>query len=395
MPLRAGSVDANGLWRTTRNTPGGLFDGDAGTAGLAATLTHTPPPVTTSAWGLWPTAIVAVTRSVRGSTRDTVPSPLLATHTDPSPKATPRGRLPTPIVVVTERVVGLIRTSVSASVSATQTAPAPTAIPLAPGPTGMTVDTLPVESIRETVPSVASATHVAPSPIAIPLGSLPTSIRETLAPPSAIRTTSAEASLATHATPPPTASAFGLSPADGISATRTVLTTDLNVGSMRAATPRVESTVHNADESAATPSTSPNETVPTTRRDAGSRFEIEWSTVFATHTPPTPAAMLSGPTPTDVSSSTRSETGLMTATEFATAVIVPLRWALMIRTAATATTIRPSPTIAAIRTDDRQRLAPRPAARRPGTPPAPLTAAGSTAVPSWPGARGARSSSRS
>src|SRR5215475_9420001 len=121
----AGSVDANGPLRTTRNTPGWLPDGDGETGGLAATLTHTPPAVATSAWGLWPTRIVALTRSVRGSTRETVPSPLLATHTDPSPQATLRGRLPTTIVVVTESVLGSIRTSVLASGSTTHSEPPP------------------------------------------------------------------------------------------------------------------------------------------------------------------------------------------------------------------------------------------------------------------------------
>src|SRR2546423_506465 len=144
----AGSVDPNGLLRTTRNTPGGLPDGDSWTAGRAATLTHTSSAVATSAWGDWPTRIVALTRSVRGSTRETVPSPLLATHTDPSPQATLRGRLPTAIVVFTESVLGSIRTTLSANGSATHTAASPTAMPLAPGPTGITADTPLAGSIR-------------------------------------------------------------------------------------------------------------------------------------------------------------------------------------------------------------------------------------------------------
>ena len=261
-----------------------------------------------------------MTRSVPGSTRATVPLPLLATHTDPAPKATPRGLLPTPIVVVTDPVAGSIRVSVSARVFATQTLPAPTAIPLAPGPTGMTAVTAPLESILDTVSSASSATHVPPSPIAIPLGSLPTSILESFSPPAAIRTTW-DALLATHVTPSPTAITLGLPPVNTRSPSTTRSTTSLKVGSTREATPRVESSVHNARESAATASTLP----PTGRlrrtvRDVGLMFEIVWSSVLATHTPPMPAVMLSGATPTGVSATTRSVWGSMTATEFAAAV---------------------------------------------------------------------------
>jgi hypothetical protein len=91
-------------------------------------------------------------------------------------------------------------------------------------------------------------------------------------------------------------------------------------------------------------------------------FEIEWSSVFATHTPPAPAVMLPGATPTDVCAMTRFARGSMTATEFASAVTPPPGWALLIRTAATATTIRPSEALAAIRTTDRERLSARPLA---------------------------------
>src|ERR1700727_4000208 len=108
LSARPGSIDENGCSPAIRNTPAGVPDGDLPAAARAATETHTLPAVTTSAWGLWPTGIVAVTRSLCGSTRDTVPSPLLATHTDPSPNATPWGRLPTLIVVLTDSVVGSI-----------------------------------------------------------------------------------------------------------------------------------------------------------------------------------------------------------------------------------------------------------------------------------------------
>ena len=49
-------------------------------------------------------------------------------------------------------------------------------------------------------------------------------------------------------------------------------------------------------------------------------FEIVWSSVLATHTPPMPAVMLSGATPTGVSATTRFAWGSITATEFAAAV---------------------------------------------------------------------------
>ena len=129
-------------------------------------------------------------------------------------------------------------------------------------------------SIRDTVPSKSSATHVARSPVAIPRGSLPTSIRETLAP-APIRKT-ADALLATHVAPSLTAIAFGLLLTPARSPTATVRSTLLKVGSTRNATPRVESTIQSARESAATLSTvSPNPSAPTTVRDAGSICETE------------------------------------------------------------------------------------------------------------------------
>ena len=57
------------------------------------------------------------------------------TQTDSSPTATPRGSPPTRIVATTRRVTGSIRETVPSSVFATQTAPAPAAMPLAPRPT--------------------------------------------------------------------------------------------------------------------------------------------------------------------------------------------------------------------------------------------------------------------
>ena len=97
--------------------------------------------------------------------------------------------------------------------------------------------------------------------------------------------------------------------------------TDLNVGSMRDATPRVESTAHSAPGSAATASTlPPTGTTRMTLRDRGSMFEIVWSSVLTTQTPSTPAATPAGAAPTGVSATTRFAWGSMTATEFAAAV---------------------------------------------------------------------------
>ena len=58
---------------------------------------------------------------------------------------------------------------------------------------------------------------------------------------------------------------------------------------MRATTPRVEldDPPERSSGRRVPPSTLPKESVRTTERDAGSMFEIEWSSVFATHTPPT------------------------------------------------------------------------------------------------------------
>src|SRR5919198_841338 len=54
-------------------------------------------PVTASAIGLPPTGMVAVTRSVRRSTRDTVPLLELATHTEPFQKASEAGAQTKPL----------------------------------------------------------------------------------------------------------------------------------------------------------------------------------------------------------------------------------------------------------------------------------------------------------
>ena len=174
--------------------------------GLAATLTRTAPAVTTNSCGLCPTRIVATTRSVRGSMRETVhrrcspPTPTRPRrrrHWGGSHRDRRRDRVGAgidPHHAVSQCVRDPHRTTANRD-------------PLAPGPTGITLNTRPAALIRDTVSSAASATHVAPSPITI--RSALAGIDPNAGPLPGIRTTW-ETSFATHATPPPTASGLGL-----------------------------------------------------------------------------------------------------------------------------------------------------------------------------------------
>ena len=136
-----------------RTRPGAQFAaGNAPRVVPSATLTQTEPSCTATPWGVPSSARVAVTSSVRGSMRLTVPFARFATQTSSSPKAicvTPR---PSATVRSTGLGPGAIRHTTPSYGSVAQTYPAPTAIPtrLEVG-TGMTCATLFVPgSIRAT-----------------------------------------------------------------------------------------------------------------------------------------------------------------------------------------------------------------------------------------------------
>src|SRR5438477_523591 len=75
--------------------------------------------------------------SVAVSSRDTVPSRLLATHTESDDAATARGPFPTRIEPTTSLESGSIRETVPPVLSATHTAPRATATATGDPPTGM------------------------------------------------------------------------------------------------------------------------------------------------------------------------------------------------------------------------------------------------------------------
>ena len=80
-----------------------------------------------------PTWMVAITRFVDGSMRETLGPPLLPTHTAPGDTAIPKGRDPTLIVAVTSFVCGSMRETVSSVTCVSQTAPLPAAASPHPG----------------------------------------------------------------------------------------------------------------------------------------------------------------------------------------------------------------------------------------------------------------------
>src|SRR3954451_12843707 len=75
-----------------------------------------------------PTRMVATTRLVAGSIRETLGPPAFATHTASGSTAIPSGLEPTWMVAVTLFVAGSIRVTVSSDGLESQTAPSPAAI---------------------------------------------------------------------------------------------------------------------------------------------------------------------------------------------------------------------------------------------------------------------------
>src|ERR1700743_322487 len=86
--------------------------------------------------------MVATTRLVLGSTRETVPSPWFRVQTEPRPTARKRGFGPTLMVVVTRLVLGSTRVKVLPAVLVTQTAPSPYSAAKEPGGTAMSATAL-------------------------------------------------------------------------------------------------------------------------------------------------------------------------------------------------------------------------------------------------------------
>ena len=74
-----------------------------------------------------PTGMVATTRFVAGSIRETLGPPAVATHTAPGETAIPSGLGPTWMVAVTLFVEGSMRVTVSSDGLESQTAPSPAA----------------------------------------------------------------------------------------------------------------------------------------------------------------------------------------------------------------------------------------------------------------------------
>jgi hypothetical protein len=294
--MSAGSVELKSLPWTIRTVPPAR---DGGETEPVWTVTQTRPADTVRLSGESPTAMVATTRSLRGSMRDTVPSRLLATQTAPAPTAIPVGPAPTGMVVMPAPVAGSMRVTVPSAVLATQTAPAPTASALAPSPTGVVFVTTPARSMRETVSSRSSTTHVAPSPSASAAGSLPTSVLVTApAPPGTCATAAKPVDAQIELTP----AAMGLGAvldAPNRLPTRTRRTTLRKVGSMRSAMPSGASIVHRALPSVVSASTLvPVCIVRTTCALCASICEMELSSRFATQIPSALAEMSAGRTPT-------------------------------------------------------------------------------------------------
>jgi hypothetical protein len=119
--------------------------------------------------------MVATTLFVRGSMRETVPSPLFATQTLPAPYAIPTGARPTVMAVATGPVSQAMRETVSLAVLVTHTAPPPTATPLGCKPTviGATLGLFVEGSMRVTLESSQFAIQTDPNPSAIAAGWVP------------------------------------------------------------------------------------------------------------------------------------------------------------------------------------------------------------------------------
>src|SRR5690349_316183 len=109
--------------------------------------------------------MLATTRLVAGSTRETEPSPWLRVQTAPSPTARKRGAGPTAIRAATVRLLGSMRHRRFASGQVTQMAPAPAAAAATPGAvfTAATILLL-AGSICTTVPSALAGIHTPLSP---------------------------------------------------------------------------------------------------------------------------------------------------------------------------------------------------------------------------------------
>src|SRR5580692_1352817 len=133
--------------------------------------THTDPGPATSATGLRPTRIVAVTAEVARSIRETVASALLATHKEPAPTASADGPWPTRIRTSTCPEAGASFSTVAVSYPATQIAWPAVTIALGCRSTGSVRSSEPVAgSISASWRAAGSATHTRPAPTAMAPG---------------------------------------------------------------------------------------------------------------------------------------------------------------------------------------------------------------------------------
>ena len=137
------------------------------------------------------------------------------THSPPSPTATSAGPLPTRIVATTRLLSGSIRDTVFApEVRDPHAALAERNALRAGTDLDRPADLLFVRvSMRGTVPSTESATHAAPSPMAMPDGSMPGTMVFSSRPVDAFtRTTRSRGPTVTHTDPSPKATYSGDSP---------------------------------------------------------------------------------------------------------------------------------------------------------------------------------------
>ena len=136
---------------------------------MAGTHTEPFPVVMSPPFPGTPTAIVAVTRFVAGSTRETLPSPWFNTQMLPKPAARKRGEGPTLIVATIFSDLGSIRDTRLLLVLVTQIEPSPSTAVYEPA--GMRIrDTtwLVCGLMRASMPVASEGIQMLPSPAVIP-----------------------------------------------------------------------------------------------------------------------------------------------------------------------------------------------------------------------------------
>src|SRR4051794_8513521 len=136
---------------------------------MAVTHTQSSPTAMSPPGPETPTSMVATTRFVIGSRRETVPSPWFNTQTEDSVQAMNRGDRPTGTWATTWWLRGSTRETKSPAVQDTQTEPPPTAGTNDSGAVRTRARTLFVlGSICTRVPSRSATSHTPSAPTAIP-----------------------------------------------------------------------------------------------------------------------------------------------------------------------------------------------------------------------------------